>query len=211
VTETSAKSPRVIRGLDAEQRRLQRREALLDAGLDLFSAQGFQRTSIEQLCQHAYVGTKAFYETFASRDDLYSALLSRVADTALGGLAEFAEAHAGAADLEELVLEEFAHRFIDDVRVAKVTFGEGSAITPEAERQRRRNRRLAAAFVESLWQQSGADDIPDGVAIGLIGGLFDIIADWVLDLPDDGASPADVETVLARMKAFYAAVRGPAS
>ena len=58
---------RTIRGLDAEERRAQRRAQLLDAALELFAANGYLNTSIEQLCQAAYVGTKAFYEVFDSR------------------------------------------------------------------------------------------------------------------------------------------------
>lgn len=207
-----APTPRVIRGLDAEQRKQQRRDALLDAALDLFAAQGFVGTSIEQICNHAYVGTKGFYETFTSRDDLYSALLQRVTDTALGRMAELFESIG--PDVEEeaatsRLIEEFAHEFVDDVRLAKVTFGEGSAITPAAERQRRGNRRLAAAFLESIWARYGHEisEGHHGVAIGVIGGLFDIVADWVLDLEAETASEAEKAVAIARLQNFYAAIR----
>ena len=205
---SSKPTGRTIRGLDAEQRRLQRRQALLDAGLELFAAQGFLGTTIEQLCQQAYVGTKAFYETFESRDDLYVALLAQIADGAFARLTELdTEAEHDEATTAQVLLSGFAHAFVDDLRFAKVTFGEGSAITPLAERQRRTNRRTAATFVEAIWQRYDAEPDPRShyVAIGLIGGLFDIIADWVLDRTD--ATPADVEELVQRLVAFYAAVR----
>jgi len=209
VPEKVRQPPRRIRGLDAEQRREQRREALLDAALDLFAAQGYAATTIEQLCQHAYVGTKAFYETFDSRDQLYSVLLHRVADTALAEAAE-----AGVGDDETVVSERIvttlAHRFADDVRWAKVTFGHGSAITPSAEVQRRTNRRAAAAFVEDVWVRfrghpTSAQE--HAVAIGLIGGLFDIIADWVLDLEGEESTPEEIEELTTRLLTFYRTVR----
>lgn len=208
---TAGSAPRRIRGLDAEQRRQQRRDALLEAGLDLFASQGFINTTIEQLCQHAYVGTKAFYETFASREDLYSALLAGISTKVLGDIAQLA---ADQPDLDEdvllpLLLSAFAHAFVDDVRYAKVTFGEGSAITPEAERQRRSNRRAAASFVESLWQRYAAAPLEagHGIAIGVIGGLFDIVADWVLDLEAQEPSEGEIDVLVSRLLTFYRAVR----
>jgi hypothetical protein len=92
--------------------------------------------------------------------------------------------------------------------LAKVTFGAGSAITPQAERQRRENRRWAAGFVESVWQRFGvvSEGSTHGVAIGLIGGLFDIIADWVIDV--DEPDPAAIEQLIGRLTSFYGAVRG---
>ena len=68
---------RTIRGLDAEQRRAERREQLLDAALKLFAANGYLGTSIEQICSTAYIGTKSFYELFSSREECYLALLQR--------------------------------------------------------------------------------------------------------------------------------------
>lgn len=206
---TSKPTGRRIRGLDAEQRKLQRRQALLDAALELFAQNGFVPTTIEQLCQAAYVGTKGFYETFESRDDLYAALLARITEEAFSRLAEV-DAEVASADertASRRILATFAHVFVDDVRVAKVTFGAGSAITPVAEQQRRANRRTAAAFVLSIWSRyAGEQDHAQHVAIGLIGGLFDIIADWLLDI---GGEPSEdqIEELVLRLVAFYEAVR----
>lgn len=203
---TSKSSGRRIRGLDAEERRSERRQALLDAGLELFAAQGFAATTIEQLCQRAYVGTKAFYEAFESRDDLYRSLLAQITTSTFERLGDVDQPEATEAEASGRILEEFAHAFVDDVRVAKVTFGGGSAITPEAERQRRANRRTAASFVEGVWRRySEPAAHTHHVAIGLIGGLFDIIADWVLEL--EGENPADVDELIARLKAFYRGLR----
>ena len=207
---STAPTGRRIRGLDADERRLQRRQALLDAGLELFAAQGYVSTTIEQLCQQAYVGTKAFYETFASRDDLYVTLLAGIADDAFTRLGETVAGIPDDADertLSDLVLGEFAHAFVDDLRRAKVTFGEGSAITPAAEQQRRTNRRTAATFVEGLWQrwEPGPGERAHFIAVGLIGGLLDIIADWVSGR--SVATEADVDELIARMCAFYGALR----
>lgn len=202
-------SGRRIRGLDAEERRARRREDLLDSGLELFSAQGYQDTSIEQICKHAYVGTKSFYEVFTGKEALYLALLDRIVavvtgrlTSALDGLDEGRDEGAAARAL----IRHFADAFVEDVRVARVTFGEGRAVTPLAEAHRRTNRRWAAAFVETAWQRLGVAAGPHAraVAMGLIGGLFDIIADWLLDA--DTGRPADRSLLQDGLDRFYTVV-----
>ncbi|MGW1056271.1 TetR/AcrR family transcriptional regulator [Streptomyces sp. NPDC002521] len=206
---------RRIRGLDAEQRRDQRRRQLLDAALELFAAQGYANTSIEQLCQHAYVGTKGFYEIFDSREACYVALLQDVTarlETVVTG--RLREAPAEARQGERLLVAAFAHALVDDPRLALVTFGQAGAVSPAVERQRRTNRRRAAGFVEQVWQHYRAlgsghpirtDLDPHRVAIGLVGGMFDLVADWLLD-----ADPTDqdqVVTLVHDLQDFYEVVR----
>lgn len=203
---------RRIRGLDAEQRRAERRELLLDAALDLFATNGYLNTSIEQICSTAYVGTKSFYEVFDSREACYIALLQRTTERLVAGIVETAK---GLPDNEDEAVPQlvaaFAHSLLDDPRVAAVTFGQAGAISPAVERQRRTNRRWAAGFVESVWQRyekgrQQADDADrHGVAIGVVGGLFDLVSDWLLDA--DPEDPADVERLIDDLTRFYRVVR----
>ena len=199
---------RRIRGLDPEQRRDQRRRQLLDAALELFSAQGYAGTTIEQLCQHAYVGTKGFYEIFDSREACYIALLKDVTERT-----EALVTTRFAAGADELALvETFARALVDDPRVARVTFGHGMAVAPATERERRANRRWAAGFVVRIWQSRGVPvgERPEAElqrhATGLIGGMFDLIADWLLE--SDPAEPQAVNELLRDLGAFYSVVRG---
>jgi len=200
---------RRIRGLDADQRREQRRQQLLDSALELFAAHGYQSTSIEQICQNAYVGTKGFYETFTSREDCYIALLQQISEQAKEQMTErLGSAPPGREEAERFLMETFAHAFIGDPRRALVTFGQAGAISPAVERIRRANRRWAADFVRALWHGQGvlADEADTRrVAIGLIGGLFDLVADWLLDA--DPRDPEHVEGLIADLNAFYAVVR----
>lgn len=205
---------RRIRGLDATERRAQRREQLLDAALELFARDGYQNVSIEQLCQAAYVGTKAFYELFDSREDCYIALLQRISEQIEAEMtAALREAPADADKASELLVTALVHALVDDPRRAKVTFGEAAAVSRDVERQRRLNRRWAATFVESVWKQYGAIPArrrrgapdPHRMAIGTIGGMFDLVADWLLDA--DPSDPAAVKTLTADLLAFYTLLR----
>ncbi|MFE1317473.1 TetR/AcrR family transcriptional regulator [Kitasatospora phosalacinea] len=206
----AAKTGRRIRGLDAQERRARRRDDLLDAALELFSAQGYQDTSIEQICKHAFVGTKSFYEVFTGKEAAYLALLDRIAADATGRLSTVLDAvSVGGADAREaarVLVRGFADAFVEDVRVARVAFGEGRAVTPLAEAQRRANRRAAASFVETVWHRLGAAPGPHlhVVALGLIGGLFEIIADWLLDA--DTARPEERAALQRGLDRFYTAV-----
>jgi AcrR family transcriptional regulator len=199
---------RRIKGLDAEERRALRRDQLLDAALELFAANGHLNTSIEQLCQAAYVGTKAFYEVFASREDCYIALLREITAKVSARMVDaLQEAPDDERRATPMLVSAFAHALVDDPRIARVTFGRGIAVTPAVERQRRTNRRWAASFIESIWRRYGVlGEDPPGVdphrmAIGVIGGMFDLISDWLLDA--DPADAAAVESLITDLTDFY--------
>ena len=199
---------RRIKGLDADQRRARRQDDLLAAALELFASAGYPNTSIEQICQAAYVGTKGFYEIFDSKEACYLALLRQVSATIEARMVE-ASRHVPDDESEagRVLLAAFAHALVDDPRVAKVTFGQAGGISLAVERQRRENRRWAADFLTSVWQRHNAAVDPRAyrVAIGVIGGLFDLVADWMLDT--DPADPGGREALLADLTTFYQAVR----
>ena len=203
---------RTIRGLDAGQRRAERREQLLDAALKLFAANGYLGTSIEQICTTAYIGTKSFYELFTSREECYLALLRRTSERLEERVAE-AAAQATGNERQEAprLLATFVHALVDDPRITKVTFGMASGISESVERQRRSNRRWAAGFLVQLWDRYDgppADEqrvVRHSVAIGLVGGMFDLISDWLLDA--DLADQGQVETLIDDLTTFYITVR----
>jgi AcrR family transcriptional regulator len=175
--------PRRIRGLDAEQRSAQRREQILTAAFELFARDGYANTSIEQICQTAYVGNKAFYELFDSKEDCYVALLRQVSERIEDQVAQVMQDSDG-VDEEELVrrlLCAFAHTLVDDPRVAMVTFGAAAGISPRVEAQRRENRRWAASFIESLWRRNHPDGQMDyhALAVATVGGLFETVTDFL--------------------------------
>ncbi|WBQ03918.1 TetR/AcrR family transcriptional regulator [Kribbella sp. CA-293567] len=224
---------RVIRGLTAEQRKAERREQLLDAALELIAVHGYLATTIEQICSTAYVGTKSFYEVFDNREDCYVALLQRTSERLMADMmAVAARAEGNERQAAPGIIAAFAHALLDDPRVAVVTFGQAGGISKTVERQRRTNRRWAAGFLEQIWDRydAPADPAPEAgdrdhrdsgrpapapdeadlrtrhtIAIGLVGGLFDLIADWLLDA--NANVPDQVEALIEDMTSFYITVR----
>src|SRR5262245_18756395 len=82
----AAEAPeRLHAGRTHEQRRQDRRDALLATALELFGTRGYDNVSITELCRVSHVTTRYFYEEFGSRDELlislYDELLTDVVAT----------------------------------------------------------------------------------------------------------------------------------
>lgn len=205
-TDKSQVRARRIQGLDAEQRRARRREQILAAAFELIAAEGYVNTAIEQICQTAFVGNKAFYELFDSKEDCYLALLQQLSEQAQDRVvAELAKTSGDRDAVVRAVIGALAHSLVDDPRVAKVTFGEASGISAKVELQRRTNRRWAAQFLENLWRDHEFVP-PEGIgrdlhalAVAAIGGLFDTVADW---LHTDAGATGDIDTLIRDLTSF---------
>jgi AcrR family transcriptional regulator len=206
---TSAPSrPRRIRGLDADQRRAQRREQLLTAAFELFARDGYANASIEEICQTAYVGNKAFYEVFDSKEDCYVALLRQVSERIEDQIAQVMQQSAdlGEHELVRRLLSAFAHTLVDDPRVAMVTFGVAAGISPRVEAQRRENRRWAASFIESLWQRNHPNGGVDyhALAVATVGGLFETVTDFLHEA--DPPRPRTFDDLISDLTTFMSVV-----
>jgi AcrR family transcriptional regulator len=203
---------RRIRGLDADQRQAQRRQQLLDAALALIASQGYANTSIEQICQTAYVGTKGFYELFDSKESCYLALL----DETIGRVGErmVAALRQAPADEDEAIRAlagTFAHAVADDPRVARATFGQTGSISPAVDRYQREARRWGAHFIEHAWRRYGlvcppAEELHP-VAVGVVGGSLDLVVDWLHDQDDQGHPPGDIDALIDALTGFHTLVR----
>jgi AcrR family transcriptional regulator len=198
---------RTIKGLDADQRRTERRRKLLDAALDLFAARGYAETSIEQLCQDAAVSTKGFYELFDGKEACFLALLDETTDRLTGAIGD-ALRSAPEGQAAQAAALAFAHGVADDPRVARAVFAQAGGISPRIERRRRRNRVLVVDFLTEQWFDDPAVDAGEGalrpVAVGFVGGVFDILADWLEGLPlRRRPRPPDIEALAGRIATFY--------
>ncbi|MGV9667938.1 TetR/AcrR family transcriptional regulator [Nocardia niigatensis] len=196
---------RRIRGLDADERSAQRRRQLLTAAAELFARQSYSGTSIEQICQRAYVGTKGFYDHFDSKEACYTALLEQITTGIQQRVSEVAADTAGAdwPTRRNAVIAAFVHAIADDSRLAKVTFGEAGGISPAVEAMRRSNRYWSAEFLKRQWLQADPQESPrmPALALATIGGMFELVAEW-LHHHDDGGAPDSVDTLIADLEQF---------
>ncbi|MBB4855243.1 AcrR family transcriptional regulator [Mycobacteroides chelonae] len=69
---------RPFRGVSANDRRTQRRAALLDASLSMVATRGISETTISAICAQAGLSKKYFYEHFNTRDEVFAVLAERL-------------------------------------------------------------------------------------------------------------------------------------
>lgn len=169
-------------GTSLADRRAERRERLLEVGLDLLGTDGSAAVTVRSVCRRAKLTDRYFYENFADRDALLLAVFDRVAAEAGAALVE-AVAHAG-PNLEvsaRAAVEAFLGVLTDDPRKGRVLLLEpltdptlgmrGVALTP--------------MFTELVRAQLGTDTSrtsSDGAqltAIALTGALANLFIRWL--------------------------------
>ncbi len=179
-----AQEPRRYRGLTAAQRRAQRREQLLEVGLDLFGTQGYAKTPIRAVCAAAAMNSRHFYESFTSREDLLYHVYERVVHEIVLAAAE----ETGKVD----TLEGKARAGLragwtivtDDPRKARVVAVEVVGVSDRLDRLRRDIRHTLADLTanNALSITGGGMKYrldPVLTARTLIGGVVEILIDWI--------------------------------
>lgn len=84
-----------------EDNKRRKREALLAAGLSVFSAEGYDRASIEQIAKVAGVARGTYYLYFEDKTALFQALIRPWVDELLGIVAEVDAALGEATDADQ--------------------------------------------------------------------------------------------------------------
>ncbi|TCP56329.1 TetR family transcriptional regulator [Tamaricihabitans halophyticus] len=182
MTGTNPPTTRRYRGRTAEDRRAQRRERLLAAGLELFGTKGYTATSIEKLCSTAGVSTRNFYEEFTSREALLIALHDR---TVTEGMRRILDRLAGLdeaplAERVEVIAGDYVSATASDARLAKVTYVELTGVSPEVERHRLVWRQRWVEFIVGEANRAvRRGEIPERdytlSAVALIGALNELV------------------------------------
>lgn len=145
---------RLYAGLSADQRSARRREQLISAGLEVFAQQGWDGSTVQDVCRAAKLSPRYFYELFDSREALFVAVTADIAKQVqhVVGLALLvADEHP--QQRTRAVLEALARFFSDDPRLVRVALMESLA-TEELRAHRRalleEFASLAARFMRPL-------------------------------------------------------------
>ncbi|RJQ80323.1 TetR/AcrR family transcriptional regulator [Pseudonocardiaceae bacterium YIM PH 21723] len=168
-------------GQSAEERRAQRRERLLDAGLELIGTEGYAATSIEKLCAAAGVATRTFYEEFATKEELLMTLhrqvQGRAAVTVRAALSHAED--ASFAERVEVAVRNYVQTMADDPRWARLAFVEviGVSQAVEANRLGLRHMWTELLSAEARRAAGGDRDFHLG-ALALIGTVNELVHHW---------------------------------
>jgi AcrR family transcriptional regulator len=181
VTDT-ARPGRVYGGQSAAGRDAERRERLLTAGLEAFGTNGFQGTTIEQLCTAAGVATRSFYDLFASREALLIALHDDINASALDAIVQ-ALSEVDSDDLHARAAAAFS-AYLDvittDPRWVRITLRETVGASPATYAARRDALGRFASFLQlELDRLGAAGAIPQRdhtlTAVAIVGGLTALV------------------------------------
>jgi len=131
---------RTYGGLSPAERTERRREALLEAGLEIFGTAGFRTATVRGVCAEAGVATRYFYESFDSMEALLGAVFERCLDDLRARLVSTFDEPGVAADPEAMVMAglDCFFRWVEEPRVARVCWREVLGVSPR---------------VDALWKQ----------------------------------------------------------
>ncbi|WP_165495484.1 TetR/AcrR family transcriptional regulator [Actinomadura roseirufa] len=145
-------------GRAAAERRAERRERLLSAGLELFGTLGYAATSVERLCAAAGLSTRQFYQEFANRDAVLAALYEQVNGHAFAAVSAALDEAAGAAAAERVrrVVRAYVTVTVTDPRRARIACVECAGAGPAVQEHRREWSRRWAALLAAVGETAGA-------------------------------------------------------
>jgi AcrR family transcriptional regulator len=202
----STRAPRLYRGMSAAERHAQRRERLLEAGLELFGTQGYAATSIRAVSAAASLNSRYFYESFSSREDLLWHVYRRIIRESMTNVIE---ATAGAQTLQEQAragLRASWKVVTEDPRKARVLALEVVGVSDRLEQMRRQSRHaFADVLVRNGMAMAGGSVTlrmdPVLTARSLMGAVVQVLADWV-----NGDVDTPVEEIVEHFTRMFTAV-----
>ena len=170
-----------------------REDQILRVAIDEFAANGYAGASMVSIATRAGISKPLIYQYFGSKDRLYLACLTRVADALLERL-EVAEQsvdetlasrlHPLRAVFEALEPQRNAWQLLYDTSMPA-----SGEIAAAAERYRSRTAAIAAAGSERFLAARGVHDANDTAALSALWmGLVDSLVTWWLSHPEESAA-----------------------
>lgn len=172
---------RTYGGRTGDERAQMRRDALLDAALELVDRDGWRALTVESLCRTAGLNKRYFYESFADLDAVAGALLARIAEETTAAALAPIDADRPDAEQTRAGVRAFVAHITEDPRRARVLFGALPA-GDRGERQREEVLHRLAATVAGVGRNLtglGADPVVELTAAMIVGGTGQAIVDWL--------------------------------
>ncbi|MFF0496541.1 TetR/AcrR family transcriptional regulator [Nocardia aobensis] len=208
---------RAYGGISADQRREQRRGALLDAALDIIGTQGFSALTVMGLTRATGLNDRYFTESFDSRDDLFSALIDQLMSEM--GVTIAAAVAASEPDLHSRARAAFAaviEYLTDDPRRARVALMEAPANRVVSTRRREVMEFFLALVHLQLDEHFGVErtdevwSMAHFAGVQLFGALMETATMWLeggLDLTRDELIDRTTELAVNTIEYIYSADR----
>ncbi len=172
-------------GRSAEELSAERRQRLMETGLELFGTDGYPPTTVEKLCSHAKVTTRHFYEHFRDREALLIAVFEEIlTETRHRVVAVMMDPALPPEQRFEAALDVFLAGHLDDPRRARITTQEILGVSARAEAARNLVINGFAALIEAyLGSLAAAGKLPVRnyrvLAVGIVGAMHELQIAWL--------------------------------
>jgi AcrR family transcriptional regulator len=180
------RAERLHGGMTREERDDARRRRLLDAGLQVFGAEGYATSTMSEICRIARVTERNYYDHFASREDLLVAVYDEIiADVTAELVHVLSTERDDPAEQIDAGLRTFVETIANDERRLRINFVEIVGVSARVEAHRRDVmvgfQQLVAAQI-SQYRQRGQKQADDQLRIttsALTGAIQESLVDWV--------------------------------
>src|SRR6201991_1443170 len=180
-------------GKTAAERIAERRERLINAGVELFGDRGYAATSIRAVLQQSGLRDRYFGESFADLDSLLAAVYSRLIDEEISGCAAAIDKTNGGSEGARAMIDTITRSFEDNPGKARIKSREILGGGPVAREQRRAGLRRLAELVADLLPPSTALSSSDVLLLALsnVAAADELLMTWM-----DGAKGLTRERVV---------------
>jgi AcrR family transcriptional regulator len=171
----TSSSQRTYRGATADERRAARREALIDAGLDVIGESGWSGLSLKAVCERAELTERYFYESFAGLSAFRGALVDLVASETEDALVGAMRVQGSQRMVVERIVTAVWRLLLDDPRRGRVAAMDG--LDDPSLQARRRS--ILSGFAQIVTERSdevfglGADDPASPIVAAAFVGAVD--------------------------------------
>jgi AcrR family transcriptional regulator len=168
-------------GKTAAERIAQRRERLIDAGVELFGERGYAATSIRAVLQQSGLRDRYFGESFADLDSLLAAVYSRLIDEEISGCAAAIDKTNGGSEGARAMIDTITRSFEKNPGKARIKSREILSGGPVAREQRHAGLRRLAQLVADLLPPSRALNSGDALLLGLgiVAAADELLMTWM--------------------------------
>ena len=168
-------------GKTAAERVAERRERLIDAGVELFGERGYAATSIRSVLQQSGLRDRYFGESFADLDSLLAAVYSRLIDEEISGCAAAIDKTGGGSEGARAMIDTITRSFEKSPGKARIKSREILSGGPAAREQRHAGLRRLAQLVADLLPPSTALSPSDVHLLGLsvVAAADELLMTWM--------------------------------
>ena len=168
-------------GKTAAERIAERRERLIDAGVELFGERGYAATSIRSVLQQSGLRDRYFGESFADLDSLLAAVYSRLIDEEISGCAAAIDKTNGGSEGARAVIDTITRSYEKNPGKARIKSREILSGGPVAHEQRRAGLRRLAQLVADLLPPGTAQNRSDVLLLGfgIVAAADELLMTWM--------------------------------